>query len=87
MPKYYAGPYAAAFFDSFTDMPDAQRLTYIRLFHAAGDLWLKEQPKDPRIQNALFRRCLEAICLTELHFPALQADCKMHLAHVPPSGR
>ena len=61
-----------------TNMPEPQRLTYIRLFQVCGDLWAKELPKDPRLLAQLHREVIEAICLTELHLPALMADIKLH---------
>jgi hypothetical protein len=64
-----------------TGMPLPQRLAYIRMFQACGQLWHKAVHKDdiPDLQ----RRVLEAVCLAELHLPASEADVKMHnLVHL-----
>lgn len=55
----------------------AQRLTYIRMFLVCGELWNKEIciADLPNLQL----RVLEAICFTELHLPATEADAKMHM--------
>lgn len=60
---------------------EPQRLTYMRLFQACGDLWLKELRADGLEDLQL--RVVEAVCLAELHLPASEADIKMHdLVHL-----
>jgi hypothetical protein len=58
------------------DVPEAQRLTYIRVFQACGELWEKEILEEALPD--LILRVIEAICLVELHLPAIEADIKLH---------
>lgn len=58
------------------DRAEPQRLTFMRLFQACGDLWLKELKVDELKDLQL--RVVEAVCLAELHLPASEADIKMH---------
>lgn len=71
-----AGPLGAITVASMTQMPEAQRLTYMRMFQACGDLWAKELHGADvfSVQHAV----IECICLMELHLPASEADVKLH---------
>jgi hypothetical protein len=71
-----AGPYGSMLTANLTDMPEAQRLTYMRMFQVCGDLWAKSISKH-RIQE-LQLAVVECICLMELHLPATEADVKLH---------
>ena len=62
-------------------VPEAQRLTYMRVFQACGELWQKEVNGSDIPDLVL--RVIEAICLVELHLPASEADIKLHnLVHL-----
>ena len=71
-----SGPYGAWLLSLMEDVPEAQRLTYIRVFQACGDLWQKEIEGNDLPD--LFLRVIEAICFVELHLPANEADIKLH---------
>ncbi len=68
------GPLGSAIFNEMTHLE--QRVTFMRMIQALGELWHKEIRKEDI--PALQLRVLEAICLTELHFPAAEADVKLH---------
>jgi hypothetical protein len=70
------GPYGSSLMNAMAEVAEPQRLTYMRLFQACGDLWLKEQSKAGLKDLQL--RVIEAVCLAELHLPASEADIKMH---------
>ena len=80
LPLYHSlfeGPYGSSILNALMDScGEAQRLTYMRIFQACGELWAKELRVDslPDLQ----RRAVEAVCLAELHLPASEADIKMH---------
>lgn len=71
-----AGPYGSLLAANLTDMPVAQRLTYMRMFQVCGDLWAKSisMQRVEELQLAV----VECICLMELHLPATEADAKLH---------
>jgi len=72
----FAGPFGTALIDSMQGLGGQQRFTFMRLFQVIGDIWHKQVVKSeiPELQL----RLVEAICLCELHLPALMADIKMH---------
>lgn len=76
LPAPCTGPQGTMAMAQLHSMPERQRLAYMHLFAACGDLWAKQVPVAdlPKLQL----RVLHAICLAEAHLPASEADVKLH---------